>query len=79
MPKNIVLFGATGSIGTSVLNVFEKTNNEFCLKGITCDQNTDSLIDISNRPISEVLQRSSLSFLIAPKYSFKFRPNIKHI
>ena len=49
MSKNIVLFGATGSIGTSVLNVFEKTNNEFCLKGITCDQNIASLIDISNR------------------------------
>ena len=49
MPKNIVLFGATGSIGTSVLNVFEKTNSEFCLKGITCDQNITSLIDISNR------------------------------
>ena len=49
MSKNIVLFGATGSIGTSVLNVFEKTNSEFCLKGITCDQNITSLIDISNR------------------------------
>ncbi len=49
MPKNIILFGATGSIGTSVLKILDKTNGEFCLKGITCDQKIDSLIDISNR------------------------------
>ncbi len=49
MPKNIILFGATGSIGTSVLKILDKTNDKYCLKGITCDQNITSLIDISNR------------------------------
>ena len=49
MPKNIILFGATGSIGTSVLKILDKTHDKYCLKGITCDQNIDSLIDISNR------------------------------
>ena len=49
MSKNIILFGATGSIGTSVLKILDKTNNKFCLKGITCNQKIDSLIDISNR------------------------------
>ena len=49
MSKNIVLFGATGSIGSSVLKILNKTNNKFCLKGITCNQKIDSLIDISNR------------------------------
>ncbi len=49
MSKNIVLFGATGSIGSSVLKILDKTNGEFCLKGITCDQKIDNLIDISNR------------------------------
>tara|TARA_B100001093_G_scaffold438189_1_gene437443 strand:+ start:1669 stop:2823 length:1155 start_codon:yes stop_codon:yes gene_type:complete len=49
MSKNIVLFGATGSIGTSVLKILDKTNGEFCLKGITCDQKIKSLVDISNR------------------------------
>ena len=49
MPKNIILFGATGSIGSSVLRILDKTNGEFCLKGITCNQNIDSLNEISNR------------------------------
>ena len=49
MSKNIILFGATGSIGTSVLKILDKTNDKFCLKGITCNQNIDYLIDISNR------------------------------
>ena len=49
MSKNIVLFGATGSIGTSVLKILDKTKDEFCLKGISCDQNINGLIDISNR------------------------------
>ena len=49
MSKNIVLFGATGSIGTSVLKILDKTNEEFFLRGITCNQNIDCLIDISNR------------------------------
>ena len=49
MSKNIILFGATGSIGRSVLKILDKTNNKFCLKGITCNQNIDSLINISNR------------------------------
>ncbi len=49
MSKNFILFGATGSIGSSVLKILDKTNDEFCLKGITCNQNVDSLIEISNR------------------------------
>tara|TARA_B100001093_G_scaffold138298_2_gene130809 strand:- start:1672 stop:2826 length:1155 start_codon:yes stop_codon:yes gene_type:complete len=49
MSKNIILFGATGSIGTSVLKILDKTSYEFCLKGITCNNSIDSLIEISNR------------------------------
>lgn len=49
MSKNIILFGATGSIGSSVLKILDKTNGEFCLKGITCNQNIDSLVEISNQ------------------------------
>ena len=49
MSKNIILFGATGSIGSSVLKILDKTNGEFTLKGITCNQNIDSLIEISNQ------------------------------
>ena len=49
MSKNIILFGATGSIGNSVLKILNKTKGEFCLKGITCNKKINSLIDISNR------------------------------
>tara|TARA_B100001063_G_scaffold244742_1_gene278422 strand:- start:1293 stop:2444 length:1152 start_codon:yes stop_codon:yes gene_type:complete len=49
MSKNVILFGATGSIGTSVLKVLDKTNGEFRLRGITCNKKIDSLIDISYR------------------------------
>jgi 1-deoxy-D-xylulose 5-phosphate reductoisomerase len=49
MSKNIILFGATGSIGTSVLKILIKPTTSICLKGITCHQNIDNLIDISNR------------------------------
>jgi 1-deoxy-D-xylulose-5-phosphate reductoisomerase len=49
MSKNIILFGATGSIGSSVLKILDKTNGEFCLKVITCNQNVEKLIEISNK------------------------------
>ncbi len=49
MPKNIVLFGATGSIGSSVLNLLDKAGEEFCLKAITCNQNIESLLKISKK------------------------------
>ncbi|MFL2899638.1 MAG: hypothetical protein ACJZ41_04060 [Candidatus Pelagibacterales bacterium] len=48
MSRNIVLFGATGSIGNSVLKILNRTKGEFCLKGITCNQKIDSLIEISD-------------------------------
>ena len=49
MTKNIILFGATGSIGSSVLRVLDRANGDFCLKGITCNRNIDRLIEISDR------------------------------
>jgi 1-deoxy-D-xylulose-5-phosphate reductoisomerase len=48
MSKNIIIFGATGSIGSSVLKLLDRTNGEFCLKGITCNENIKSLSEISN-------------------------------
>ncbi len=49
MSKNIALFGATGSVGTSVLKILNNAKDEFCLKAITCNQNINDLINISNR------------------------------
>ena len=49
MPKNIALFGATGSIGSSVLKILDNDRDELCLKVITCNQNISSLVEISKR------------------------------
>ncbi|MDC0032035.1 hypothetical protein OAJ23_01095 [Pelagibacteraceae bacterium] len=49
MPKNIALFGATGSIGSSVLKLLDKAEDEYSLKVITCNNDIDKLVNISNR------------------------------
>ena len=49
MPKNIALFGATGSIGSSVLKLLDKAGDEYSLKVITCNNDIDNLVNISNR------------------------------
>ncbi len=49
MPKNIALFGATGSIGSSVLKLLDIASDEYCLKVITCNKNIIKLDDISKK------------------------------
>ena len=44
--KNILLLGATGSIGTQVLDVIR--NNDFCLKSVACGKNIKRLENIIN-------------------------------
>ena len=39
MLKNVVLFGATGSVGTSVLEVLSKSPENFKLSAVTCNNN----------------------------------------
>ena len=46
--KNIVLLGATGSIGHSTLNVLRQNKDEFCLKGIALNQDLDGALKIAN-------------------------------
>ncbi len=49
MPKkNILIYGATGSIGDSVLNLIRNNKNEFNVTGLTCNSNIAKLIEISN-------------------------------
>ena len=47
--KNIFLFGATGSIGSSTLKVLEKFPDRFTLVGVSCYRNLDKLLEIVKR------------------------------
>ena len=48
MPKkNIVIYGATGSIGSSTLNLIRSYKEKFNIVGLTCNENIDSLIKIA--------------------------------
>ena len=46
--KNVLIYGATGSIGDSVLNLIRNNKNNFNVVGLTCNSNIDKLIKISN-------------------------------
>jgi 1-deoxy-D-xylulose-5-phosphate reductoisomerase len=46
--KNIVLLGATGSIGQSTLNVLRQNSDSFNLLGIAFNNNFDIALDIAN-------------------------------
>jgi len=44
--KNIVLLGATGSIGSSTLNVLRQNKEAFTLNAIALNQNLDVALEI---------------------------------
>ena len=46
--KNILIYGATGSIGKSVLNLIRNNKEQFNVVGITCNSNIDKLLDIAH-------------------------------
>ena len=46
--KNVVLLGATGSIGSSTLNVLRQNKEIFTLKAIALHQNLDIALEIVN-------------------------------
>ena len=45
--KNILIYGATGSIGDSVLSLVRDNKDEFNVHGITCDHNIEKLSALS--------------------------------
>lgn len=67
--KNILIYGATGSIGDSVLNLIRNNRDRFNVVGLTCNSNINKLIDISNEfecnnvGINNVLEISNYSGL----------------
>ena len=46
---NVVIYGATGSIGKSVIDIISKNHNLIKIEGITCDSNIKSLIQIAQK------------------------------
>jgi len=46
--KNILIYGATGSIGESALNLIRNDKESFNIVGITCNKNINKLISIAN-------------------------------
>ena len=46
--KNIVIYGATGSIGESTLNLIRNNRENFNVIGITCNKNISRIIEIAN-------------------------------
>ena len=46
---NVVIYGATGSIGNSVLSVIKKNQDKFNLEGITCNNKLNKLIKIADQ------------------------------
>ncbi len=48
LKKNIVIYGATGSIGNSTLDLIRNNKKNFNVVGLTCNENIDKLIEIAN-------------------------------
>ena len=45
--KNVLIYGATGSIGDSVLNLIRNNRDQFNVVGVTCNSNIDKLLNIA--------------------------------
>ena len=45
---NVVIYGATGSIGNSTLSIIRKNIRKFSLQAITCNSNYKKLFKIAN-------------------------------
>ena len=48
LKKNIVIYGATGSIGESTLNLIRDNKDNFNVVGLTCKENVTKIINIAN-------------------------------
>ena len=46
--KNILIYGATGSIGDSTLNLIRNNKNKFNIVGLTCNENVNKVIKLAD-------------------------------
>ena len=77
MPKkNILIYGATGSIGSSVLNLIRNNREQFNVVGVTCNSNIDKLLDIADE--FECNNLGINNETIIPNYS-KLKNYIVHV
>ncbi len=65
---NLVVFGATGSIGKSVFSVVRNNKDHFNVEGITCDKNINQLLKIAKE-----FNVTKLGF-----NSFRYEKNNRH-
>ncbi len=66
--RNLVILGATGSIGTNALKVVESNPDHFCIKGLACARNVTRLAELAatfRPPYLAVLDEESASALAA--------------
>ena len=48
MKKSISIFGVTGSVGNSTIELLRKNKSEFELVSITCNDDIDKIISLAN-------------------------------
>ena len=65
MSKNVILFGATGSIGKSVLKILDKSRNE-CARGLSSFSSDEiqKILGHHSREISKILGYISKSEVV---------------
>ena len=47
MKKSISIFGVTGSVGNSTIELLRKKKSEFALVSITCNDDIDKIISLA--------------------------------
>jgi len=67
--QNLVIFGATGSIGTSTLAVIEKHQDKFSIYALTANKNVDELfaLCVKHRPSYAAMVDEQAASLLAEK------------
>ncbi len=68
---NTIIFGATGSIGKSVLSIINKNKNRIKVEGITCNSNLKELLKIARSYNIKKIGFNEKSFKKNIKYNLK--------
>ena len=53
--KNVLIYGATGSIGDSVLSLIRKHADQFNVVGMTCNDNIEKLLNVQNAALASAV------------------------
>tara|TARA_B110000459_G_scaffold180976_1_gene208030 strand:+ start:599 stop:877 length:279 start_codon:yes stop_codon:yes gene_type:complete len=66
--KKIAIFGSTGSIGTSLLNIIKKNKKDFKIELLTADKDYKKLLKQAKfHNVKNIIITNNNSFLIASK------------